>query len=100
MSYDISKSNSSKRQTLEKGQNVSKSCSFWPQKTCIPPRSDVFPILRAHISVEKFQSQDLTWKELCGIIPNSVAESGVIRGKITQPYATITRTYSEIMVGC
>jgi len=45
-----------------------------------------FSILGAHLSCSEFQNLDLDWKELCGKMANSVAESGVIRVTITQPY--------------
>ena len=41
--YDISKASCLRHQRSKKGQNVLKSCSFRPQKTCITPRFDVFP---------------------------------------------------------
>jgi len=55
-----------------------------------------FPILGAHISRSEFQYFDLISKVLCDIMANLVAESGVIRVTITQPYSTITLGYSAI----
>jgi len=39
------------------------------------PRSDVFPVLGAHISGAEFQYPDLTWKEMCGQMAHLVADS-------------------------
>ena len=39
----------------------------------------LFPILGAQVSESKFQDPDLSWKELCGMTANLVADSGVIR---------------------
>ena len=36
----------------------------------------LFPILGAHISGTEFQYPDQTWKEMCGLMANHVAESG------------------------
>ena len=55
MSYDINKPISSKRQTLEKGQNTPKSCSFRHQMKHKKPRSDVFPYtLRTYHRAKNF----------------------------------------------
>ena len=40
-----------------------------------------FPLLGAHISASEFQSHDLTWKELCVIMANLVAENGGNKGQ-------------------
>ena len=51
-------------QRLERAQNVSKSCSHRPQKTCTNPLVPMFfPILGAHISVVEFLYSDLSWKD-------------------------------------
>ena len=42
-------------------------------KTLVPM---FFPILGAHICGAEFQHPDLSWKELCGIMANLMADSG------------------------
>ncbi len=43
----------------------------------------LFPILGAHISGTEFQYPDQTWKEMCGLMANHVAESGVNKGQLS-----------------
>ncbi len=46
------------------------------KKHARPLDSDVFSVIGA-----EFQYPDLTWKELCGMMANLIAESGVIRSQ-------------------
>ena len=41
----------------------------------------LFPVLGAHISGAEFMYPDRTWKEMCGMMGNLVAESGAGKGQ-------------------
>ena len=49
----------------------------------------IFPVLGAHVSGYKFLYPDRTFKELCGIMANIVAESGDNKGQLSQLIETI-----------
>ena len=51
------------------------------KKHARPLDSDVFSVIGTHVSGAEFQYPDLTWKELCGMMANLIAESGVIRSQ-------------------
>ena len=53
----------------------------------------LFPILGAHISGSKFQYPDRTWKELCGIMANLVAESGGNKGQLSHLIEAVCRNF-------
>ena len=42
-----------------------------------------FPILGAHVSGTEFQYPDLSWKEMCGMMGNLVADSGGNKGQLS-----------------
>ena len=77
MTYDITKPSAPKMPKLGKGteciQILLSQVSKDMQEPLVPM---LFPILGAHISGAEFQYPDLTWKELCGMMANLVAESG------------------------
>ena len=43
----------------------------------------IFPILGARLSGTEFQYPDQTWKEMCGMMANLVAESGDNKGQLS-----------------
>ena len=47
------------------------------KKHARPLDSDVFSVIGTHVSGAEFQYPDLTWKELCGMMANLIAESGL-----------------------
>ena len=53
----------------------------------------LFPILGAHISGAEFQYPDLTWKELCGMMANLVADSGCNKGQLSYLVEAICRDF-------
>ncbi len=55
----------------------------------------LFPILGAHVSGSEFQYPDLTWKELCGMMANLVAESGGNKGQLSNLVEAICRDFRE-----
>ena len=52
-----------------------------------------FPILGAHMSGAEFQYPDLTWKELCGMMANLVADSGCNKGQLSLFLEEICRDF-------
>lgn len=59
------------------------------------PRSDVFPILGAQVSETEFQYPDLSWKELCGMMGNLVADSGCNKGQLSNIVEAICHNLRE-----
>jgi len=43
----------------------------------------LFPAFGAHISGAEFQYPDRSWKEMCGLMANLVAESGGNKGQLS-----------------
>ncbi len=55
----------------------------------------LFPILAAHVSGSEFQYPDLTWKELCGMMANLVADSGCNKGQLSLLVEAICRDFRQ-----
>ena len=55
----------------------------------------LFPILGAHVSGSEFQYPDLSWKELCGMMANLVAESGGNKGQLSNLVEAICRDFRQ-----
>ena len=55
----------------------------------------LFPVLAAHISEAKFQYPDLSWKEMCGMMSNLVAESGAGKGQLSNVVEAICRNLRQ-----
>ena len=55
----------------------------------------LFPILGAHVSGAEFQYPDLTWKELCGMMANLVADSGCNKGQLSNLVEAICRNFRQ-----
>ena len=53
----------------------------------------LFPILGAHVSEAKFQYPDRSWKELCGMMANLVADSGGNKGQLSNVVEAICRDF-------
>ena len=87
MVYDISKPTAPKMPTLGKGTECIKILLSQVSKDMYEPIVPMlFPVLGAHVSGSEFQYPDLSWKELCGMIANLVADSGGNKGVI-QPFS-------------
>ena len=80
MKYDISKQTAPKMPRLGKGTECVKILAIAGHAPLIPM---LFPILAAHVSGSEFQYPDLTWKELCGMMANLVADSGYNKGQLS-----------------
>ena len=94
MTYDITKPSAPKMPKLGKGteciQILLSQVSKDMQEPLVPM---LFPILGAHISGAEFQYPDLTWKELCGMMANLVAESGGNKGQLSHLVEAICRDF-------
>ena len=55
----------------------------------------LFPILGAHVRESKFQYPDLSWKELCGMMANLVAESGGNKGQLSRLVEALCRDFRQ-----
>ena len=60
-----------------------------------PLFSMLFPVLGAYVSGAEFQYPDLTWKELCGILANQVADFDGNKGKLTYLVEAICRNFRQ-----
>ena len=84
MKYDISKSVSPKIPSLGKGTECIRLLLTQVSKDMYEPLVPmIFPVLGAYVSGCKFQYPDRTFKELCGIMANLVAEIGDNKGQLS-----------------
>ena len=84
MKYDISKTVSPKMPTLGKGTECIRLLLSQVSKDMYEPLVPMFfPILGAHVSGTEFQYPDLSWKEMCGMMGNLVADSGGNKGQLS-----------------
>ena len=94
MKYDISKATAPKMPDLGRGTECIKILLSQVSKDMHEPLVPMlFPILGAHMSGAEFQYPDLTWKELCGMMANLVAESGGNKGQLSQLVEAICRDF-------
>ena len=94
MKYDITKHAAPKMPKLGKGTECIKIMLSQVSKDMHEPLVPmVFPILGAHVSGSEFQYPDLTWKELCGMMANLVAESGGNKGQLSHLVEAICRDF-------
>ena len=116
MKYDITKTTAPKMPPLGKGTECIKLLLSQASKDIQEPLVPMFfPSLGAHVSGAEFMYPDNSWKELCGLMANIVADSGGNKGQlsplveaicidsrlhdITQGYRQITLPYSAITQG-
>ena len=96
MRYDISKQTAPKMPHLGKGTECIKILLSQASKDMYGPLVPMFfPVLGAHISGAEFQYPDLTWKELCGMMSNLVADSGCNKGQLSNIVEAICRDFRE-----
>ena len=82
LKYDITKSTAPKMPKLGKGTECVQLLLSQVSKDMHEPLVPMlFPILGAQVSGTEFQYPDLSWKELCGMMGNLVADSGCNKGK-------------------
>ena len=96
MKYDISKSSAPKMPNLGRGTECIKILLSQVSKDMREPLVPMlFPILGAHVSGAEFQYPDLTWKEMCGLMANLVAESGGNKGQLSNLVEALCRDFRE-----
>ena len=96
MKYDISKPTAPKMPRLGKGTECVKILLSQVSKDMHAPLIPMlFPILAAHVSGSEFQYPDLTWKELCGMMANLVADSGCNKGQLSLLVEAICRDFRQ-----
>ena len=96
MRYNISKPTAPKMPRLGKGTECIKILLTQVSKDMYEPLVPMFfPILGAHVSGSEFQYPDLTWKELCGMMANLVADSGCNKGQLSLLVEAICRDFRD-----
>ena len=84
MKYDVSKTVSPKMPPLGKGTECIRLLLSQVSKDMYEPLVPMFfPILGAHVSGTEFMYPDNTWKEMCGMMGNLVADSGGNKGQLS-----------------
>ena len=93
MKYNISKSTPPAMPNLGRGmecvQLLLSQTSKDMHQALVPM---LFPVLGAHISGAEFMYPDRTWKEMCGMMGNPVAESGAGKGQLPGLVEALCRT--------
>lgn len=94
MKYNISNSTAPKMPQLGKGTECIKillsQVSKDMQEPIVPM---IFPILGAHVSGAEFMYPDQSWKEMCGMMANLVADSGAGKGQLSGLMEAICRDF-------
>lgn len=94
MKYNVSATSAPKMPALGKGTECIKLLLSQVSKDMYAPLVPMlFPILGAHVSGSEFQYPDLSWKELCGMMANLVAESGGNKGQLSNLVEAICRDF-------
>ena len=94
MTYNISSKTAPKMPYLGKGTECIKILLSQVSKDMHAPLVPMlFPVLAAHVSGTEFQYPDLTWKELCGMMANLVADSGCNKGQFSNLVEAICRDF-------
>lgn len=96
MKYDITKSAAPKMPKLGKGTECIQLLLSQVSKDMHEPLVPIlFPILGAQVSDTEFQYPDLSWKELCGMMGNLVADSGCNKGQLSNLVEAICRNFRD-----
>ena len=96
MTYDITKPTAPTMPNLGKGVECIKILLSQASKDMHEPLVPMFfPSLGAHISGAEFQYPDLTWKEMCGLMANLVADSGCNKGQLSASIEAIMRKFRQ-----
>lgn len=94
MKYNITKSAAPKMPKLGKGTECIQLLLSQVSKDMHEPLVPIlFPILGAQVSETEFQYPDLSWKELCGMMGNLVADSGCNKGQLSNLVEAICRNF-------
>ncbi len=96
MKYDITKSAAPKMPKLGKGTECIQLLLSQVSKDMHEPLVPIlFPILGAQVSETEFLYPDLSWKELCGMMGNLVADSGCNKGQLSNLVEAICRNFRD-----
>ena len=96
MKYDITKTTAPKMPTLGKGTECIKLLLSQASKDIQEPLVPMFfPSLGAHVSGAEFMYPDNSWKELCGLMANIVADSGGNKGQLSPLVEAICRDFRK-----
>ena len=99
MRYGISKQTAPAMPNLGKGTECIKFLLTQASKDMHEPLVPMlFPSLGAHVSGAEFQYPDNTWKEVCGLMANIVADSGGNKGQLSQIVEAICRDFRHLSV--
>ena len=94
MKYDITKQTAPKMPSLGRGTECIRLLISQASKDMHEPLVPMlFPSLGAHVSGAEFQYPDYTWKEVCGLMANIVADSGGNKGQLSQIVEAICRDF-------
>ena len=96
LKYDITKSTAPAMPKLGKGTECVQLLLSQISKDMHEPLVPMFfPILGAQVSETEFQYPDLSWKELCGMMGNLVADSGCNKGQLSNIVEAICHNLRE-----
>ena len=96
MKYDISKNTPPAMPKLGKGtESIQLLLSQVSRDMHQPLVPTLFPILGAHISGAEFMYPDQSWKEMCGMMANLVADSGAGKGQLSGLVEAICRDFRQ-----
>ena len=96
LKYDITKSTAPAMPKLGKGTECVQLLLSQISKDMHEPLVPMFfPILGAQVSETEFQYPDLSWKELCGMMGNLVADSGCNKGQLSNIVEAICHNFRE-----
>ena len=96
MKYNITTTTSPKMPRLGKGTECIKIMLTQVSKDMHEPIVPMlFPVLAAHVSGCEFQYPDNSWKELCGMMGNLVAESGGNKGQLSNLIEALCRDFRD-----
>ena len=96
MKYDITKPTAPKAPKLGKGTECIKLLNSQASKDMHDPLIPMyFPPLGAHVSGAEFMYPDNSWKELCGLMANIVADSGNNKGQLGNLVEAICRDFRQ-----
>ena len=96
MKYNISKNTPPAMPKLGKGtESIQLLLSQVSRDMHQPLVPTLFPILGAHISGAEFMYPDQSWKEMCGMMANLVADSGAGKGQLSGLVEAICRDFRQ-----
>ena len=92
MKHDISKITAPKMPKLGRGlENVALLLSQVSKDMHQPLVPMLFPILGAHVSGAEFMYLDKSWKEMCRMLANLVADSGAGKGPLVLMFSCLNK---------